>query len=92
MPDYVRKVLDRFRYVHTKIPQHAPHLWSVPAYGKRPQMAPDPEKRNILDKKDTKRVQSVVGNMLYYALSVDTTMLQAINSILRVQSRPTRDT
>ena len=55
-------------------------------------MAPDPEKRNILDKKDTKRVQSVVGNMLYYALSVDTTMLQAINSILRVQSRPTRDT
>ena len=40
----------------------------------------------------TNRIQSIVETMLYYAQSVDTTMLQAINEILQVQSRPTRDT
>ena len=59
---------------------------------KRLQMAPDPDKSDILDKKATKRIQSIVGTMLYYAWSVDPTMLRAINEILRVQSRPTHDT
>ena len=55
-------------------------------------MAPDPDESNLLDKKDTRRIQSIVGTMLYYARSVDPTMLRVINEILRVQSRPTRDT
>ena len=33
-----------------------------------------------------------MGNMLYYCRSVDPTMLQPINKILRVKSKPTRDT
>ena len=51
------------------------------------------QKTNIfLTKKVTKIIQSIVGTTLYYAQSVDPTMLRAINEILRVQSRPTRDT
>ena len=92
MPDYVRKFLDRIQNSKLKRPQYAPHCWSVPAYRKRPQMAPDPGKSNILDKNSTKRIHSIVGTMLYYARSVDPTMLQEINEILRVHSQPTRDT
>ena len=55
-------------------------------------MAPDPDKINILDKKFTKRIQSIVGTMLYYSCSVYPTMLQSINEIPRVQSKPTKDT
>ena len=55
-------------------------------------MAPDPDESNFLDKKATKRIQPIVGNMLYYARSVDPTMLWAINENFRVQSQPTRDT
>ena len=54
-------------------------------------MAPDPDKRDLLECFFTKRIQSIVGTMLYYAWSVDPTILRAINEILRVQSRPTRD-
>ena len=55
-------------------------------------MAPDPDESNIIDKKASKRIQSTVDTMLYYERSVGTTMLRAINEILRVQSLPTRDT
>ena len=54
-------------------------------------MAPDPDKSDILDKNATTRINSIVGTMLYYARSVDPTMLQAINKVSRVQSQPTRD-
>ena len=55
-------------------------------------MAPYPDESDLIEKKATKRIQSIVGTMLYYERSVDPTMLQEINEILRVQSRPTRDT
>ena len=48
--------------------------------------------RALLLKKSTKIIKSMVGTMFYYTRSVDQTMLRAINEILRVQSRPTRDT
>ena len=67
MPDYVRKALDRLKHPKTKIPQYAPHLWSVPVYVKILQMTPDPDKSNIFDKKATNRIQYIVGTMLYYA-------------------------
>ena len=55
-------------------------------------MAPDPDNSKLIDKKTTKIIQSTVVTMIYYARSVDPTMLRAINEILRVQSKPTRDT
>ena len=92
MPDYVRKFMDRLQHPKLKRLQYAPHRWSVPAYGKILQMAPDPDKSGILDKNPTKRIQSILGTMLCYACSVGPTTLWAINKILRVKSRPTRDT
>ena len=55
-------------------------------------MAIDPYGSDILDKKSTKIIQSIVVTMLYYAWSVGITILWAINKILRVQPKPTRDT
>ena len=83
--------MDSLQHTKPKIPQQAPHRWSVPAYIKIIQMAPDPDESDLLDKNSTKIIQSIVGTMIYYARSVDPTMLRSINEILRVQSRPTRD-
>ena len=72
--------------------QYAPHFCSVPANGKRLQMAPYPDESNLLGKKATKRIQSIVGTVMHYEWSLDPTILQAMNGIFRVQSRPTQDT
>ena len=92
MSDYVRKALDRIQHPNPKIPQYAPHRWSVHAYGLRLQMAQDPDDINLFDKNATNIIQSIVGIMLYYARLVYLTMLKEINGIFRVQSRPTWDT
>ena len=84
--------MDRLQHPNPKRHQYAPHLWSVTAYGKRLQMAPDPDNIYLLNKKATKRMYFVVGTMLYYSRSVDPMMLRAINEISRVQSWPTQDT
>ena len=82
MADYVKKALGRLQHPNPKRPQYVPHRWSVPANGKIYQLSPYPDERDILDKDTTKRMQSIVGMMIYYARSVDPTMLQAINEIL----------
>ena len=92
MPEYAKKALDRLQHPKPKRPQYDPHLCSVPSYGKIIQMAPDPYERNLLDKRSTKIINSIVGTILYYERSVYPTMLWAMNRILRVQSRPTQDT
>ena len=88
----MKKVMDILQHHNPKRPQYAPHLWTVPKYGKILKMAPDPEDSNLLEKKATKIIQSTVGTILYYARSVDTTMLREINEISQVQSKPTMDT
>ena len=82
MPEYLKKALDRLQHPKPKIPQYAPHFWTVPTYKIRLNMTPDPDNSNTLDKKATKRIQSIVVTMLYYAWSVDTMILRAINKIL----------
>ena len=62
-----------------------------PQNGKILQMAPDSDDSKLLDNKSTKRIQSIVGIMLYYYWSVDPTIIKAINEISRIQSNPTRD-
>ena len=51
IPDYVRKAMDKTQHPKTKIPQYAPHSWSVPAFGKILQMAPDPDEIDLIEKK-----------------------------------------
>ena len=92
MPEYVEKLLNKLQHPKPKRTQYASHLWTLPAYGKRFQMAPESDESNLFDKKITKGIQSVVGTLLYYSRSVDPIMLQAINEISQVQSKSMSDT
>ena len=60
MPHYVAKALKKFNHPTPVKPQHAPHKWTQPAYGKKVQYVkiPDYEK---LDKHGKRRIQSIVG-------------------------------
>jgi hypothetical protein len=91
MPGYVEKVRSKLLHPHPKFPQHAPHRWTQPSYGSKVQMAPI-DTSPLLDASGKKKVQSVTGSMLYYARTLDSTMLPAINEISSQQSNPTENT
>ena len=92
MPKYVSKFLTKQGHAKTIIPQHAPHKWSVPIYGKKVQYAKLQDQSPKLDKKDTKNMQSIAGSMLHYGRAVDYSILPTINEISGSQTNPTKFT
>jgi hypothetical protein len=92
MPNYVATALHKFQHPPPSRRQHAPHHWTWPVYGARVQYAPEPDDKALLPAADIKRVQQVVGTLLYYARAVDSTMLVALNAISASQSKATKNT
>ena len=45
-----------------------------------------------LDKNNQKRLSNILGKFLYYARSIDPTMLMALNSLAEVQTKPKIET
>jgi hypothetical protein len=92
MPNYVAMALHKFQHPPPSCRQHSPHQWTRPVYGARVQYAPEPDDKALLPAADIKRVQQVVGTLLYYARAVDSTMLVALNAISASQSKATKNT
>jgi hypothetical protein len=86
MPGYIDRALQRFAHCAPTKPEHAPHVWQKPNYGAKVQYAPIHEEPILVDAAETKRVQEVLGTLLYYARAVDSTMLAA--SARSVPPRP----
>ena len=89
MPRSVPKALHKFQHPPPRKPQYAPHAWIPPTYGQKVQHALPPDDLPILDKKGTKRVQSVTGTFGYHTRAIDPTMIVSVNEIASQQSAPT---
>jgi hypothetical protein len=92
MPGYIPKALHKFQHTPPQKKTFAPHNWTTPAYGQKTQFAPPIDDSPSLNPTETKRIQAIVGSLLYYARAVDPTMLPALNEIGTQQSAPTEST
>ena len=92
MLSYVPQALKRFNHPPPRKPQHQPHPHIKPKYGATKQFAPDKDTSPLLDANGKKYVQEVVGTFLYYARTIDCTMLPALGSIATQQANPTERT
>jgi len=92
MPGYIENLLKRLQHPTPSKAQYAPHRWTVPTYGARLQMAPEKDTSDPLDSIGIRKVQSIVGSLLYYARAIDSTILPALNDIGAQQSKATKDT
>jgi hypothetical protein len=92
MPGYIKKVLLKFQHSFPKRFQFAPHKWTEPVYGKTRQYAIEKDTDPLLQASDTKIVQQIVGNLLYYAQAIESPMLPSLNEIQHRQATPTQNT
>ena len=82
IPKFIRYVLLRFNHQKPKSPQHSPHENTSIIYHKKTrQYALQPDTSELLDKKGVKYVQQATGLLLYYARTLDGTMLPALKTI-----------
>ena len=92
MPGYVLAALKKYQHEKPTRPQHAPHRWNQPAYGKHVQYADPPDQSERLDTKGQRLIQSIVGTFLYYGRALDNTILCSLNDIGTQQASPTKNT
>jgi len=92
MPGYIERALQRFRHPTPARPEHSPHAWQPPSYGAATQLTPAPDTSDTLDPAARRRVQEVIGVLLYYARAVDPTLLVALNTLASQQANATQAT
>ena len=92
MPGYIEKALQRFEHPPPKRPEDSPFPWSRPVYGAETQLTPLPDDSALAGPDANKRLQTVLGTLLYYARAVDDTMLMSINTLSTQQTAATETT
>lgn len=88
MPGYIDKVIQRFCPTLTR-GAPSPAIYTPPHYGASTQLA-DIDDTPPLTGAETKRVQEIIGCLLFYARAIDYTMLTAVNAIASQQSKATQ--
>ena len=92
MPGYIKKALVRFKHAAPRKQQHSPFPCDPKKYGAAAQEPLPHDDYPKLDEKGIKRIQQLVGTILYYARSVDTTALMALSQLGSEQSVATEKT
>ena len=89
MPGYIKKLLHKLQYTKPATPEHNPHLYKPPAYGKQTQYVEPPDTSTPLSRQRKRRILQIVGSLLYYARAVDNTILMAVNDLAAQQANAT---
>ena len=92
MPGYIKRKLQEYKHVVTKKGQNCPYTPAPKQYGSEAQAPLPPDDSPLLDKAGIKRVQQIVGSILYYARAVDMTVLMALSTIAAEQTKATTKT
>ena len=92
MPGYIDKLLHKLHHPTPTTPEHNPHTWKPPQYGKTAQYVETPKQLPVLPNDRIRRIQQVIGSLLYYARAVDHTILVTVNDIAAQQSKATTET
>jgi hypothetical protein len=80
IPEYVCRALICFNHPAPSRPQHSPHPWTAPKFGKHPQLA-TVATDTPLSTANRQWVEEFVSTFLYYARTIDTEMRTLVSSI-----------
>jgi hypothetical protein len=92
MSKYVMKQMTCYAHPAPLKPQHCPYSPNPISYGKDHQASTPTNDSPLLDTAGKKRIQQIVGSVLYYARAIDPTILMALSDIAMQQSAPTVNT
>jgi hypothetical protein len=92
MPGYITKKLQEYSHVVLKAVQNCPYAPAPKQFGSEAQRPLPPNSSPRLDKKGVRRVQQIVGSILYYARAVDMTVLMALSLLAIEQTKATEKT
>jgi hypothetical protein len=90
MPGYIQKKLQEYEHIHPKKQQHWLYSPEPKQFGSKAQWPLPGNNSKLLDEHGKKRIQKIVGSILYHAWAVDMTVLMAL-SIIKMLQAPTKN-
>ena len=92
MPGYIKNKLQEYEHVVKTKPQHCPYSLEPKQFGREAQRPLPGDSSSFLDDKGKKRVQKIIGSILYYAQAVAMMVLMALSTLAISQAKPTENT
>ena len=92
IPGYIKKLLQKYKHETPPRPQHSSYVIAPKKYGKDAHEPIPSDESTPVSKDKIKRIQGVVGSILFYTISVDSTFLIGLNSIAIQQTSATDNT
>eukprot|EP00804_Cyclotella_cryptica_P001892 CCRYP_007355-RA/>CCRYP_007355-RA protein AED:0.47 eAED:0.41 QI:0/-1/0/1/-1/0/1/0/271 len=92
MDTYISTLLLKYNHPQPFKPKRTPHKHREIIYGAKEQFLPDKDTIPPLDAADIKRIQGIVGSLLYYARAVDNKLLVALSTISSHQTVANQNT
>ena len=89
IPEYIQKTLKKILYSSPKRRIDSPHAYAKPIFGQKTQSPTPIDTSTPLPPAGIKRVQEIMGTLLFYARIIDSTLLVALNEISTQQAAPT---
>ena len=92
MPGYIENVLVCFGHEPPDKPQMQPYPHTIPTYGATVQYAKAADTSPPVTKAEEKFIRQVIGVLLYYGRTVDSTIITGLSSLAAAQATPTTHT
>ena len=92
MPKYVADTRHEIGHPNPKRPQHAPSKHNAPVFGSDSQKLQAKPEAPPATPGEIKKIQRVVGRLLYYGRGTDPTLLHALNDLAATTEDATEDT
>ena len=92
MPGYIDKVRQRFDHKTPHKPQHSPFKPQPRKFGTAAQEPINDDKTKKINSDRKKRIQQIIGMILYYARAIDLTSLPGLSGIASKQAEATKNT
>jgi hypothetical protein len=92
IPGYIKKKLQEYNHAMPTRLQWCPYSPEPKQFGSKAQAPLPPDESPELDAKGIKRIQQIVGSILYYTHAVDMTVLVALGTIAIEQTKATQRT
>jgi hypothetical protein len=92
MPGYIVNALHKFQHKQPYRLQHAPYPARTPQDDATVQLTPAVLYSPTLTPQGKKRIQQVVGALLYYGRAINVTIMTVISSLASQQATATKDT
>ena len=89
---YVCALIHSFQHEKTKGGQDSSYLWNRPQYGNNNKVLNYKHPEDELDASNQKCLQNIIRKFLYYARSIDSTMLMELKYLVTVHTKPTVET